>query len=74
MVISPGLSGRFCFPDRRVDERPIDRTGLFVLLSTLSIPLCVIACWKAIQVRVKEYMVAFLVLETLMVGPIVHPG
>jgi NADH-quinone oxidoreductase subunit M len=41
---------------------------LFVLLSTLLTPLCVIASWDAIKVRVKEYMIAFLVLETLMVG------
>jgi len=40
----------------------------FVLLSTLLVPLCVIASWDAIKVRVKEYMIAFLVLETLMVG------
>ena len=41
---------------------------LFVLLSTLLTPICVLASWDAIKVRVKEYMVAFLVLETLMVG------
>ncbi len=41
---------------------------LFVLLSTLLTPLCVICSWTAIQTRVKEYMIAFLVLETLMVG------
>ncbi|NIA67280.1 NADH-quinone oxidoreductase subunit M [Pelagibius litoralis] len=41
---------------------------MFVLLSTLLTPLCVLASWNAIQNRVKEYMVAFLVLETLMVG------
>ncbi|WP_299616214.1 NADH-quinone oxidoreductase subunit M [Pelagibius sp.] len=41
---------------------------MFVLLSTLLTPLCVLASWDAIQSRVKEYMVAFLVLETLMVG------
>ncbi len=41
---------------------------LFVMLSTLLTPLCVLASWDAIRVRVKEYMVAFLVLETLMVG------
>jgi len=41
---------------------------LFVLLSTLLTPLCVIASWDAIKTRVKEYMIAFLVLETLMVG------
>ena len=31
-------------------------------------PLCIIASWEVIQTRVKEYMVAFLVLETLMIG------
>jgi len=41
---------------------------LFVLLSTLLTPICVLASWDAIRVRVKEYMIAFLVLETLMVG------
>ncbi len=41
---------------------------MFVLLSTLLTPLCVLASWDAIRLRVKEYMVAFLVLETLMVG------
>jgi NADH-quinone oxidoreductase subunit M len=40
----------------------------FVLLSTLLTPLCVISCWTAIKERVREYMIAFLVLETLMVG------
>lgn len=40
----------------------------FVLLSTLLTPICILASWEAIQTRVKEYMIAFLVLETLMVG------
>jgi NADH-quinone oxidoreductase subunit M len=40
----------------------------FVLLSTFLTPLCVLASWTAIERRVREYMVAFLVLETLMVG------
>jgi NADH-quinone oxidoreductase subunit M len=31
-------------------------------------PICIIASWTAIQKRIKEYMIAFLVLETLMVG------
>jgi NADH-quinone oxidoreductase subunit M len=31
-------------------------------------PICIIASWLPIQRRVKEYMIAFLVLETLMVG------
>ena len=41
---------------------------MFVLLSTLLTPLCVLSSWEAITSRVKEYMIAFLVLETLMVG------
>jgi NADH-quinone oxidoreductase subunit M len=41
---------------------------LFVLLSTLLTPICVLASWEAIHTRVKEYMIAFLVLDTLMVG------
>ena len=41
---------------------------LFVLLSTALTPLCVLASWEAIHTRVREYMVAFLVLETMMVG------
>jgi NADH-quinone oxidoreductase subunit M len=40
----------------------------FVLLSTLLTPLCVIASWKSITERVREYMIAFLVLETFMIG------
>ncbi len=40
----------------------------FILLSTLLTLLCVIASWVSINTRVKEYMVAFLVLETLMIG------
>ena len=31
-------------------------------------PICIIASWRPIQTRVSEYMIAFLVLETLMVG------
>ncbi len=41
---------------------------LFVLLCTFLTPLCVLASWESIEVRVKEYMIAFLVLETLMIG------
>jgi len=40
----------------------------FVILTTALMPLCIIASWQPIQRRVKEYMVAFLVLETLMIG------
>jgi NADH-quinone oxidoreductase subunit M len=41
---------------------------LFVLLSTLLTPLCILASWDAIEHRVREFMIAFLVLETMMVG------
>jgi NADH-quinone oxidoreductase subunit M len=41
---------------------------LFVLLSTVLTPICILASWEAITVRVREYMLAFLVLETMMVG------
>ncbi len=40
----------------------------FILLSTLLSPLAILASWKAITHRVREYMVAFLVLETMMIG------
>jgi NADH-quinone oxidoreductase subunit M len=40
----------------------------FVILTTALMPLCILASWTSIQKRVKEYMIAFLVLETLMVG------
>jgi NADH-quinone oxidoreductase subunit M len=40
----------------------------FVLLTTLLMPLCILASWQSITTRVSEYMIAFLVLETLMLG------
>jgi NADH-quinone oxidoreductase subunit M len=40
----------------------------FVLLSTLLTVVCVIGSWHSVATRVKEYMIAFLVMETLMVG------
>src|SRR5258705_4847601 len=40
----------------------------FVILTTALMPLCIIASWKSITSRVREYMMAFLLLETLMVG------
>jgi NADH-quinone oxidoreductase subunit M len=41
---------------------------LFVLLATALTPLCVLASWESVRVRVREYMAAFLILETMMVG------
>ena len=41
---------------------------LLVLLTTLIMPLCVLASWRYIQTRVKEFMICLLVMETAMVG------
>jgi NADH-quinone oxidoreductase subunit M len=50
----------------------IDGISLFfVILSTFLTPICVLASWRAITVRVREYMIAFLVLETFMIGTFV---
>lgn len=40
----------------------------FVLLSTFLTPICILASWESVEKRVKEYMIAFLLLETMMVG------
>ena len=40
---------------------------LFVMLTTFTMPLVIVASWN-VTYRLKEYMVAFLVLETLMIG------
>ncbi len=39
-----------------------------MILTTALMPICILASWDSIQNRVKEYMIAFLVLETMMVG------
>jgi len=41
---------------------------LFVLLTAFLMPICVLASWKSIETRVGDYMIAFLVLETLVIG------
>src|SRR5689334_1423331 len=41
---------------------------LFIVLTAGLMPICILASWESIQSRVKEYMIAFLVLETLMLG------
>ena len=41
---------------------------LFVILTTFLMPICILASWESVEDRVKEYMIAFLVLETLMLG------
>ncbi|WP_404292274.1 NADH-quinone oxidoreductase subunit M [Microvirga sp. RSM25] len=39
-----------------------------ILLTTFLMPFCILASWESIESRVKEYFVAFLVLETTMIG------
>jgi len=41
---------------------------LFVILTTFLMPICILASWSTVEDRVREYMIAFLVLETLMIG------
>ena len=41
---------------------------LFVLLTTFLMPICIAAGWSSIKERVVEYLIAFLILETLMIG------
>jgi NADH-quinone oxidoreductase subunit M len=40
----------------------------FVPLSALLTVLCVISSWYSVESRVKEYMIAFLVMDSLMIG------
>ena len=40
----------------------------FVLLSAALTPVCILSAWDVIKTRVREFMIAFLVLESLMIG------
>jgi NADH-quinone oxidoreductase subunit M len=44
---------------------------LLVLLATFLTVLCILSSWKAIEHRVKEFMISFLILETGMIGALV---
>ena len=47
----------------------IDGISLFlVILTTLLIPLCILASWVGIKTNVKEYLIAFLVMESFLIG------
>ena len=41
---------------------------LFVLLTAFLMPICIVASWRSIENRLLEYLICFLVLETLMLG------
>ncbi len=40
----------------------------FVLLTTFLMPFCILASWESVTHRIREYLVAFLVLEATMIG------
>jgi NADH-quinone oxidoreductase subunit M len=71
----PGASG-FQFVERRpwlsqTIQYYVGVDGLslpFVVLTAFLMPICILASWTSITERVKEYMIAFLLLETLMIG------
>ena len=47
----------------------VDGISIFmILLSTFLTPFCILASWENIKKRIKEYMIAFLFLETVMIG------
>jgi NADH-quinone oxidoreductase subunit M len=47
----------------------IDGIALMLIMLTLFLmPICIAASWSSIEQRIPEYMAAFLVMETLMVG------
>ena len=41
---------------------------LFVILTTFLMPFCILASWESVEKRIKAYMIAFLILEILMIG------
>ncbi len=41
---------------------------VFIMLTTFLIPICILASWNSIQKRVKEFMVAFLLMESFILG------
>ncbi len=43
----------------------------FVLLSAFLTPICILSAWDVIKVRIKEFMIAFLMLESFMIGTFV---
>ncbi|HCR85141.1 MAG TPA: NADH-quinone oxidoreductase subunit M [Alphaproteobacteria bacterium] len=47
----------------------VDGVSIYlILLTTLLIPICILASWNSIKEKIKLYMVLFLLLETLVIG------
>ncbi len=58
------------FEDANIHYRMgVDGISLFfILLTTLLLPICVLVSWRSINTQVREYMIAFLLLESLVIG------
>ena len=41
---------------------------LFIVLTTLITPICIISCINSVKNRIKEFLIAILILETFMIG------
>ena len=41
---------------------------LFIVLTAFIIPICIVSCINSVKVRVKEFLIAILILETFMIG------
>ena len=41
---------------------------LFIVLTAFIIPICIISCVNSIKTRLKEFLIAILILETFMIG------
>ena len=47
----------------------VDGISIFlIILTTFLMPFCILVSWNSINNKIKEYMIAFLILETLMIG------
>ena len=57
------------FSDKILFKFGVDGISMpFVLLTAFLMPFCIAASWVSITYRVRDYMIAFLVLESLMLG------
>jgi NADH-quinone oxidoreductase subunit M len=41
---------------------------LFIVLTSFIIPICILSCINSVKIRVKEFLIAILILETFMIG------
>jgi len=41
---------------------------LFIVLTAFITPICIISCINSVKTRLKEFLIAILILETFMIG------